>query len=108
MAASKSLSVYTLDEATTHFTAALALLDKSPDCALDDQVAQFFVSYTLLLNMNYKIKLTIEILERYLSRIDRLGDDRRAIPISTSLCGRVDSGTSVFKKPLPYSDILRH
>ena len=81
MAASKSLSVYTLDEATTHFTAALALLDKSPDCALDDQVAQFFVSYTLLLNMNYKIKLTIEILERYLSRIDRLGDDRRAILI---------------------------
>ena len=52
MAGSKSLSVYSLDEATTHFTAALALLDKNPDCASDDQVADFLVSYTLLLNMS--------------------------------------------------------
>ena len=29
MAGSRSLSVYSLDEATTHFTAALALLDKN-------------------------------------------------------------------------------
>ena len=53
MAGSKSLSVYSVDEATTHFTAALALLDKNPDCAADDQVADFLVSYTLLLNMSY-------------------------------------------------------
>ena len=38
MAGSKSLSVYSLDEAAIHFTAALALLDKNPDCASDDQV----------------------------------------------------------------------
>jgi hypothetical protein len=81
MAGSKSLSVYSLDEATTHFTGALALLDKNPDCASDAQVAEFFMSYTLLLNMNYKIKAIIEILERYLSRIDRLGDDGRAVLI---------------------------
>ena len=31
MAGSKSLSVYSLDEASAHFTAALALLDKKPD-----------------------------------------------------------------------------
>jgi predicted ATPase len=45
MAGSKSLGVYSLDEATTHFTAALALLDKDTDCASDDQVAEFLVSY---------------------------------------------------------------
>ena len=56
MAGSKSLSVYSLDEAATHFTAALALLDKNPDCASDDQVAEFLVSYTLLLNMNHPIE----------------------------------------------------
>ena len=55
MAGSKSLSVYSLDEATTHFTAALALLDKNPDCASDDQVAEFLVSYTLLLNMSIQL-----------------------------------------------------
>jgi predicted ATPase len=54
MAGSKSLSVYSLDEAANHFAAALALLDKNPDCALDDQVAEFLVSYTLLLNMVHR------------------------------------------------------
>ena len=48
MAGSKSLSVYSLDEASTHFTAALALLDENPDCASDDQFAEFLVSYALL------------------------------------------------------------
>jgi hypothetical protein len=33
MAGAKNLSVYSLDEATTHLTAARALLDKNPDCA---------------------------------------------------------------------------
>jgi predicted ATPase len=41
MAGSKSLGVYSVDEATTHFTAALALLDKNPDCASDDQIIEF-------------------------------------------------------------------
>jgi class 3 adenylate cyclase/tetratricopeptide (TPR) repeat protein len=81
MAGSKSLSVYSLDEATTHFAAALALLDKNPDCASDDQVAEFLVSYTLLLSLSLKWKLMIEVLERHLARIDRLGDDPRAILI---------------------------
>ena len=39
MAGSKSLSVYSLEEGTTHFNAALALLDENPDCASNDQVA---------------------------------------------------------------------
>lgn len=81
MAGSKSLSVYSLDEATTHFTAALALLDKNPDCASDDQVATFLVSYTLLLNMNLQVNLLIDVIKRYLARIDRLGDDPRAVLI---------------------------
>jgi len=81
MAGSKSLSVYSLDEAAAYFTAALALLDKNPDCASDDQVADFLVPYTLLLNMSLKVKVMIEVLERYLARIDRLGDDLRAVLI---------------------------
>ena len=81
MAGSKSLSVYSVDEATTHFTAALALLDKNPDCASDDQVADFLVSYTLLLNVSYQYLVLIDVVERYLARIDRLGDDPRAVRI---------------------------
>jgi class 3 adenylate cyclase len=81
MAGSKSLSVYSLDEATNHFSAAIATLDRNPDCASDDQVAEFLVSYTLLLNLNLQLKVMIEVLERYLARIDRLGDDTRAVLI---------------------------
>ena len=81
MAGNKSLSVYSLDEATTHFATALRLLDKDPDCASDDQVTEFLVSYTFLLNMTAQIKVTIDVAERYLARVDRLEDDERAVLI---------------------------
>ena len=57
MAGSKSLSVYSLDEATIYFAAALALLDKNADCAADGQVADFLVSYATLLHMSTQIKV---------------------------------------------------
>jgi class 3 adenylate cyclase len=81
MSGSKSLGVYSLDEATTHFATALTLLDKNPNCASDGQVADYLVSYTLLLNMSAKMKLLIDLLAHYLSRINRLGDDQRAVLI---------------------------
>ena len=52
MAGSKSLSVYSLDEAATHLSAALSLLDNNVDCASDDQVADFLVSYAMLSNLS--------------------------------------------------------
>jgi predicted ATPase len=81
MSGSKSLSVYSLDEGATHFAAAVALLDKYPGCASDDQVSEFLVSYTLLLNLSAQMKAIIELVERYLPRVDRFGDDPRAVLI---------------------------
>ena len=81
MAGSKNLSVYSVGEATTHFAAALALLDKNPDCASDDQIAEFFVSYMLLLNVSGQWKVLLDVLERYLPRIDRLANDPRVVVI---------------------------
>jgi hypothetical protein len=81
MAGSKSLSVYSIDEAATHLTAALTLLDNKGDCASNDQVADFLVSYTFLLNLSLKLNVMIDVLKRYLTRIDRLGDDARAVLI---------------------------
>ena len=62
----ETLSVYSLDEGATHFAAAVAFLDKCPDCASDDQVSEFLVSYTLLLNLSAQRKAIIELVERYL------------------------------------------
>jgi hypothetical protein len=81
MAGNKSLGVYSLDEAATHFAAALALLDANPDCASDDQVAEFLVSYLLRLNLGAQQKFLIEVVDRYLARIDRLENDARVVLI---------------------------
>jgi tetratricopeptide (TPR) repeat protein len=81
MAGTKCLSVYSLDEAAVHFTGALALIDRDPKCASDDQVAEFLASYTLLLSMSAKFRLLIEVLERHLARIDRLGDNPSVVLI---------------------------
>jgi tetratricopeptide (TPR) repeat protein len=81
MAGSKSLSVYSVDEASTHLTAALALLDNNPGCASDDQTADFIVSYTLLLMLCGRWYALVDVTGRYLPRIDRLGDDPRAVLI---------------------------
>ena len=81
MAGRKGLGIYSLEEATIHFAAALSVLDKNPNCASDDQVADFFVGYTQLLNMSVRIEAMIKVLARYLSRIDRLGDDPKVILI---------------------------
>jgi class 3 adenylate cyclase len=81
MAGTKSLGIYSLDEGVTFFTAAVTLLEKNPDCASDNQIADFLVSYTLLLNMNLQLKEMIDVLDRYLARINCLGDDRRAVLI---------------------------
>jgi class 3 adenylate cyclase len=81
MAGSKSLGVYSLDEPTAHFSAALALLDRDPDCASDDQVPDFLVGYYRLLLFNLQIMLAIEIFDRYSARVQQLHDDPRAILI---------------------------
>ena len=80
-AGTKSLSVYSLDEAATHLTAALAILDQNANCANDDQVTEFLVSYTYLLNLTRQVKMMIDALQRYLPRAGRLGDDPRVVRI---------------------------
>jgi len=81
MAGSKSLNVYSLDEATSHFAAALSLLDQNADCASDDQVADFLDPYLRLLLLGGQINLAIDVAQRYLPRIGRLGVDSRVILI---------------------------
>jgi predicted ATPase len=83
MAGSKNLSVYSLDEGSTHFAAAFALLDKYPDCASDDQIAASLEPYAQLLSMTAQIAMTIAVIERYWARITRLGVDPRVVVIGS-------------------------
>jgi hypothetical protein len=79
MAGSKSLSVYSLDEADNYFAAAIALLDQNPDCASDQQVVELFVDYTLCSNMSMRWRSMTEIVERFMSRIDQLSDSQSCV-----------------------------
>jgi class 3 adenylate cyclase/tetratricopeptide (TPR) repeat protein len=79
MAGSKNLAVYSFDEAAAHLNAARALIDQKPDCASDDQVTDFLISYAQLLHLSTQVKGMIAVLERYFALIDRLGDDPRAV-----------------------------
>jgi hypothetical protein len=87
LAGTKSLSIYSLDEAATHLTAALAHLDKDPDCASNAQVADFLLSYLSLLDLSARVKRQIDVLPRCLTCLDRLGDDPKAILIRTTYVG---------------------
>jgi class 3 adenylate cyclase len=75
MAGAKSLGVYSLDEAGNNFDAAIARLDKNPDCANDQQVGELLLNYTLCSNALFRIKATTETVERFMPRLDTLGDD---------------------------------
>jgi tetratricopeptide (TPR) repeat protein len=81
MAAAKSLGVYSLEEASSHCAAAIALLDKNPDCANDEQVADLLVDYSLCSNMLIRMKHLTETVERFLHRLDRLGDSHQRVVI---------------------------
>ena len=94
MAGTKSRRVYSLDEADNYFAAAIALLDKNPDCASDEQVAALLVDYTIGSNDLMRLKSTTEIVERFMPRLDRLGDNHTCVLIQASyilamlFCGR--------------------
>ena len=81
MAGSKNLSMYSLDEGSIHFAAALALLEKYPDCASDHQVAACLEPYAQLLSMSGKIATVIAVIERHWERVSRLGVDPRVVII---------------------------
>ena len=79
MAGAKSLRVYSLDDAASYFDSAIEFLDMNPDYATDDQVAALLVDYTLCSHLSARFKLTTEIVERFESRLKRLGDNPNCI-----------------------------
>ncbi|MBV8473988.1 MAG: AAA family ATPase, partial [Hyphomicrobiales bacterium] len=74
MAASKSLGLYALEEADPHFAAALALLDRLPDCASDEQVADLLADFTHYANLVIRLRTILDVMTRLGPRLDRLGD----------------------------------
>ena len=74
MAGAKSLGVYSLDEADKAFASALSILDTTPECATEEQIANFLVDYTSFSNLMMRQNTTKRTVERFMPKLDRLDD----------------------------------
>src|SRR6185437_6640406 len=81
MAGAKSLGVYSLEEAEAHFGAALALIDKLPECATDQQVAAFLVDYLMLVTLLAQFGKVVATVGNYAARLERSGDSAAVLLI---------------------------
>ena len=79
MAGSRSLSVYSLEEAEAHFSAAIALVEENPGCANDQQIANVLVDYTLLQNALGKVRNVVDIADKFAARLHNLGDSTQTV-----------------------------
>jgi len=79
MAGSRSLSVYSLEEAEVHFSKAIARFQAKPKCASDRQIANVLVGYTLLQNALGKVRNVVDIADRFAANLRNLGDCTEAV-----------------------------
>jgi class 3 adenylate cyclase len=81
MSGAKSLGVYSLDEANRYFADAVALVDKNPACATDQQIVNLLVDFTLCSNLLMRVKASAETVARFLPRLRRLTDSPERVLI---------------------------
>lgn len=74
MAGDKCLGVYSMDEANTHFEAALELYQTHPDCATHEQFAAFLASFALCANISLRVKKIIELAGTVRPILEQVGD----------------------------------
>ena len=74
LAGAKSLQVYSLEEAERRFRSILDLIQSTPGCAPDTALADVVIKMARLHYYKAEFRNTIELVERYLPRIAKLGD----------------------------------
>ena len=81
LAGAKSLGIYSLDEAEAHFEAAMDVLERAPQCAGDEAVANLLVDYVHLLSLKHKLRELVATIDRHMPRLERLGHDAKSVVI---------------------------
>jgi class 3 adenylate cyclase/tetratricopeptide (TPR) repeat protein len=79
MAGSRSLSVYSLEEADAHFSRAISRFQTNPGCASDQQIADVLVEYTLLQNALGKNRNVVDIADKFAAQLHNLGDNTQTV-----------------------------
>lgn len=76
MAGDKSLGVYSLDEANRYFVTALEMYQADPDCATNEQFAEFLASFALCSNISLRVKTVIDLAGTVRPILQQVGDNR--------------------------------
>ena len=79
MAGTKSLGIYSLDEADRYFRSALSLFERDSRCASDEQFAELLANFARCSNISLRLKTIIEVTERFLPILRRSGDSRHHV-----------------------------
>jgi len=78
MAAKQNLGVYSLEEAAAQCRMALSLLEQDADCADDAALADLLADFASILQLQFEILSLIGIVETWMGRVDRLGNEKHA------------------------------
>ena len=76
LAGAKSLGVFSIGEANRYFESSLALYQRDPACASNEQFARFLANYALCLNISLQVKSMIEFGIKVRPILARFGDSR--------------------------------
>lgn len=79
MAGSKALGVFSLDEADRYFAAALALHEREPACASDEQLAEMLARYALCSNISLRVRTMVDLAARFRPHLQRVGDSHHHV-----------------------------
>jgi class 3 adenylate cyclase/tetratricopeptide (TPR) repeat protein len=75
MAGTRSLGVFSLDEADRYFSNALDIYERAPNCTSDERFAEFVATYGLCCNISLRLTAIIALAQKALPILARLGDN---------------------------------
>jgi class 3 adenylate cyclase len=79
LAGAKSLGVFSLGEANRYLASALALHQRDPACASEEQFAAFLADYALCSNISLRVKTMMELAIQARPILMRFGDSRHHV-----------------------------
>ncbi|MDZ4139397.1 MAG: adenylate/guanylate cyclase domain-containing protein [Erythrobacter sp.] len=75
MAGTRSLGVFSLDEAERYFSNALEIYERDPSCTSDERFSEFVANYGLCCNISLRLTAIIALAQKALPILARIGDN---------------------------------
>lgn len=106
LAGEKSLNIYSLEEATQRFDQAMVLIENEPDSVDDSFLADLLLKIARVNYYRVDLKGILYLTDRYLERVESLGDNRRTsrflfeLGYASVLAGQAKNGKAMLERAL--------